>query len=69
MAIQRYLRVAGTVLLALTILCICAVPSGIIPAMVSLIVAALAALDLLAVTVLTVLKDHSFKRFCMWQCC
>ena len=55
MAIQRYLRVAGTVLLALTILCICAVPSGIIPAMVSLIVAALAALDLLAVTVLTVL--------------
>lgn len=61
MAIQRYLRVAGTVLLALTILCICAVPSGIIPAMVSLIVAALAALDLLAVTVLTVLKDHSFR--------
>lgn len=61
MAIQRYLRVAGTALLALTILCICAVPSGIIPAMVSLIVAALAALDLLAVTVLTVLKDHSFR--------
>lgn len=61
MAIQRYLRVAGTVLLALTILCICAVPSGIIPAMVSLIVAALTALDLLAVTVLTVLKDHSFR--------
>lgn len=61
MAIQRYLRVAGTVLLALTILCICAVPSGIIPAMVSLIVAVLAALDLLAVTVLTVLKDHSFR--------
>lgn len=61
MAIQRYLRVAGMVLLALTILCICAVPSGIIPAMVSLIVAALAALDLLAVTVLTVLKDHSFR--------
>lgn len=61
MAIQRYLRVAGTILLALTILCICAVPSGIIPAMVSLIVAALAALDLLAVTVLTVLKDHSFR--------
>ncbi len=61
MAIQRYLRVAGTALLALTILCICAVPSGIIPAMISLIVAALAALDLLAVVVLTVLKDHSFR--------
>ncbi|MEE0509997.1 MAG: hypothetical protein UDG94_02060 [Peptococcaceae bacterium] len=63
MAIQRYLRVAGTMLLALTILCICAVPSGIIPAIVSLIVAALTALDLLALVVLTVIKDHSFRGF------
>lgn len=61
MAIQRYLRLAGTVLLAVTILCICAVPSGIIPTPVSLVLGALTALDLLAVLALTLLKDRSFR--------
>lgn len=63
MEIQRYLRLAGTALLALTILCICAVPSGTLPAPVSLILAALTALDLLAVLALTLLKDRSFRGF------
>ena len=61
MAIQRYLRLAGTVLLAVTILCICAVPSGIFPTPVSLVLGALTALDLLAVLALTLLKDRSFR--------
>ena len=61
MSILRSLRLAGTVLLVLTILCIFVLPDGIIPMMVGITLAGLTALDLLVVFVLTLVRDHSFR--------
>lgn len=61
MAILRSLRLAGTVLLVLTVLCIFVLPGGIVPMAASLAFAGLTALDLLAVLVLTLVRDHSFR--------
>lgn len=61
MAILRSLRLAGTVLLVLTILCIFVLPDGIVPMMVGIALAGLTALDLLVVFVLTLVRDHSFR--------
>lgn len=63
MAIQRSLRLAGTVLVALTILCIFALPAGVVPMAIAVVLAALTALDLLVVLVLTLVRDHSFRGF------
>lgn len=61
MSILRSLRLAGTVLLVLTILCIFVLPDGIVPMMVGITLAGLTALDLLVVFVLTLVRDHSFR--------
>ena len=61
MAILLSLRLAGTVLLVLTILCIFVLPGGIVPMMVGIALAGLTALDLLVVFVLTLVRDHSFR--------
>ena len=61
MSILRSLRLAGTVLLVLTILCIFVLPDGIVPMMVGIALAGLTALDLLVVFVLTLVRDHSFR--------
>ena len=61
MAILRSLRLAGTVLLVLTILCIFVLPDGIVPMMVGIALVGLTALDLLVVFVLTLVRDHSFR--------
>lgn len=61
MAILRSLRLAGTALLVLTILCIFVLPDGIVPMMVGIALAGLTALDLLVVFVLTLVRDHSFR--------
>ena len=63
MSILRSLRLAGTVLLVLTIFCIFVLPDGIVPMMVGIALAGLTALDLLAVLVLTLVRDHSFRGF------
>lgn len=63
MSILRSLRLAGTVLLVLTILCIFVLPDGIVPMMVGITLAGLTALDLLVVFVLTLVRDHSFRGF------
>lgn len=63
MSILRSLRLAGTVLLVLTILCIFVLPDGIVPMMVGIALAGLTALDLLVVFVLTLVRDHSFRGF------
>lgn len=63
MAILRSLRLAGTVLLVLTVLCIFVLPDGIVPMMVGIALAGLTALDLLVVFVLTLVRDHSFRGF------
>lgn len=63
MAIQRSLRLAGTVLLALTALSLFALPAGMVPMLITVILAGLTALDLLAVLVLTLVRDHSFRGF------
>lgn len=61
MSILRSLRLAGTVLLVLTILCIFVLPDGIVPMMVGIALVGLTALDLLVVFVLTLVRDHSFR--------
>ena len=61
MSILRSLRLAGTVLLVLTVLCIFVLPDGIVPMMVGIALAGLTALDLLVVFVLTLVRDHSFR--------
>lgn len=61
MAILRSLRLAGTALLVLTVLCIFVLPDGIVPMMVGIALAGLTALDLLVVFVLTLVRDHSFR--------
>ena len=61
MAILRSLRLAGTTLLVLTVLCIFVLPDGIVPMMVGIALAGLTALDLLVVFVLTLVRDHSFR--------
>ena len=61
MAILRSLRLAGTALLVLTVLCIFVLPGGIVPMMVGIALAGLTALDLLVVFVLTLVRDHSFR--------
>ena len=61
MSILRSLRLAGTVLLVLTILCIFVLPDGIVPMMIGIALAGLTALDLLVVFVLTLVRDHSFR--------
>lgn len=61
MSILRSLRLAGTVLLVLTIFCIFVLPDGIVPMMVGIALAGLTALDLLVVFVLTLVRDHSFR--------
>ena len=61
MAILRSLRLAGTALLVLTVLCIFVLPGGIVPMAASLALAGLTALDLLVVFVLTLVRDHSFR--------
>lgn len=63
MAILRSLRLAGTALLVLTVLCIFVLPGGLVPMAASLAFAGLTALDLLAVLVLTLVRDHSFRGF------
>lgn len=63
MAILRSLRLAGTVLLALTILCILVLPSDFLPMGILVALAALTALDLLAVFLLTLVRDHSLRGF------
>lgn len=61
MSILRSLRLTGTALLVLTILCIFVLPDGIVPMMVGIALAGLTALDLLVVFVLTLVRDHSFR--------
>lgn len=63
MAILRSLRLAGTALLVLTVLCIFVLPAALCRWPASLAFAGLTALDLLAVLVLTLVRDHSFRGF------
>ena len=63
MALLRPLRVAGTVLVALTILCFFILPAGTVPMAVQAVCAGLAALVLLALIVLTLVKSRRFSGF------
>lgn len=61
MSIQRSLRLAGYVLVALTILCLFLLPEGSVPTVATSVVVGLTVLDLLALTILTLLRDRSVR--------
>lgn len=63
MALSRPLRVAGTILFALTILCFFVLPGGIVPMAVACGCAGLTALVLLALIVLTLWQERRFGGF------